>query len=185
MKILFQKEYARREQTHPMKVGIHKLNRGGGVGNSMNVHKILEHIAALWFSWKECDHALCIESDPKDRSDEDEYRTWCETACVDFPPVLLNSILFVSLACGHTNTGLRAIVMGCLSESLANGNGTNFDLEIIRKRDPTFAEAAVHGLWWTVIPQYVTDAIPELIPLFDASRNARGHVQTPRARSAA
>ena len=98
------------------------------------------------------------------------------------PPVLPNSIYFASLACGHTNTGLRAIWHGCLPASEVLGNGTNFDIEVIRKEDPAYADAAEKGLIWTVIPHYIFDAFPALVGLFDATRNASGHVQTPRAR---
>ena len=98
-----------------------------------------------------------------------------------FPPVPRNSILFASLACGHTNAGLRAIVCQCLAESLLLGNGKRFDMDKVRKRDPAYAEAAGKGLFWTVIPQCVIDAFPDFVGLFDASRNAKGHVQTPES----
>lgn len=81
----------------------------------------------------------------------------------------------------HGNTGLRAIFMKCLAESLLLGNGACFDVEVIRKKDPAFAEAVEKGFIWIVLEQIIIDAFPALVGLFDASRNAIGHIQTPES----
>ena len=158
-----------------MKVGFHNMNRGGVLGHSMNVQRIMENIAALWFSWKECDHALCVDKAEGDTSDEDAYRKWCDESAVVFPAVGRFSLEFFSLACGHTNPVLRTIICGCLSNSTVLGDGTNYCLEIIREKDATYAEAAEKGLVWTVINHKVIEAFPELVSLFGASRNSKGH----------
>ena len=85
--ILFKAGYAHSKQISPMKVGFHKMNRGGVLGHSMNVQRIMGNIAALLFSWKECDHSLCVDKAEGDTSDEDAYRKWCDESAVDFPPV--------------------------------------------------------------------------------------------------
>ena len=54
---------------------------------------------------------------------------------VDLAPVDEGSIEFASLACSHTNCGLRSIASGCQSENEKLGDGNNYDLEILRKRD--------------------------------------------------
>ena len=179
--ILFQAGYAQRKQIHSMKVGFHNMNCGGVLGHSMNVQRIMENIAVLWFSWKECDHALCVDKAEGDTSDEDAYRKWCDESAVDFPAVGRFSLEFFSLACGHTNTSLRSIICGCLSNSTVLGDGTNYCLDIIRQKDATYAEAAEEGLIWTVINHKVIEAFPELVSLFDASRNSKEHVQTPES----
>ena len=61
------------------------------------------------------------------------------------------------------------------------GNGTNLDIAKIRKKDVVYAEAAEKGFKWVVIPQFVIDALFALVGLFDASRNALGHIQTPES----
>ena len=74
--ILRRLRQARTRQILPMQVGFHKLNRGGVLGNSLAVHRIMEAILHLSFAWKACDHALCMETEREDRSHEDEYRRW-------------------------------------------------------------------------------------------------------------
>ena len=67
-----------RKQLDPMIAGIHNLNRGAVIGNSINIDPMVENIVKLSFSWKECEHALCIAVAPGDHESEDAYRIWCE-----------------------------------------------------------------------------------------------------------
>ena len=59
----------------------------------------------------------------------------CEMSGVDLAPVDEGSIAFASLACSHTNCDLRSIASGCQSENEKLGDGNNYDLEILHKRD--------------------------------------------------
>ena len=138
MKILFRKGYARKQQTQAMRVCFHRLNRGGVIGSSQEAQPLMEEIAEVFWSDSEIDHALCVEVELGVTTDEDAFRAWCEAAGGDFPPVEKGSIEFVSLVCGTTNTGLRAICWGCRSESKTLGNGTHLDVEVIRKHDPPY-----------------------------------------------
>ena len=136
----------------------------------------MEEIAHVFWSDPETDHALCVGAELGDTADEDVFRAWCEAAVGDFPPVEKGSIEFASLACGTTNTGLRAICSECRSESKTLGNGTHFDVEVIRKHDPPYAAAVERGLTWTVAPAVVVKMYPELVGLWDVSRNTRGRL---------
>ena len=104
-----------RTRIDPMKISIDHRNRGSVIGNSMNLEPLLNNIVEMSFAWKECEHAICMRLAPNDRESEDAYRIWCESAPVDLPPVTAGSTEYASFACGHTNTGLRAIQQGCRS----------------------------------------------------------------------
>ena len=84
------------------------------------------------------------------RTDEDEFRTWCEEAGSDFPVVEEGSLLYASQACSHSNCGLRLIVCRCSSSNEKLGDGKNYSIEGIRKHDKAYASAAEEGLTWTV-----------------------------------
>ena len=179
MAILFRRGFASKRKRHPMKVGIHRLNRGGVIGASMEVELLMDEIAELFWNNEAAAHALCVEIAPGDTSDENAFREWCEAAEVDLPPVLPNSLEGSSLACGHTNCGLRAIDSKCESANPKLGDGSNYDVEVIRKRDQPFAEAVEEGLLWTVVRAVVLRMYPELVDLWIVSRNTFGHVQRP------
>ena len=179
MAILRTRGQATKRKIHPMKVGIHHLNRGGVIGASLEVVKLMDNICELSWNDDECSHALCVEIKKGDRFGEDEFRKWCEDASVDFPPVEAGSLEAVSLACSHTNCGLRAVVSKCSSSNEKLGDGTNYDVDTIRKRDRAFAEAAEGGLMWTVVLAVVLENYPELVELWSISRNTAGHVQRP------
>ena len=91
------------------------------------------------------------------------------------------SIQFVSLACGHTDTCLRAIKCGCLSTHPILSDGTRYDIEKIRRKDLKFAKAVETGLEWWVLQKQVLVKYPDLLRVFDASRNAASHVATPES----
>ena len=74
-----------------------------------------------------CTHAICVEIADGDRIDEDAFRDWCEDATIDLPSVEAGSLEAVSLACSHTNCGLRSIGYGCESENAKLGDGTNYN----------------------------------------------------------
>ena len=135
--------------------------------------------AVLHWNDDECRHAICVELAGLDRTDENEFRTWCENAGSDFPAVLPCSLKYASLACSHTNCGLRLIVSRCESSNVKLGDGRNYSIEVIRKRDAAYALAVEEGITWTVVPAWVLEAYPELIQLWSISRNTAGHVQQP------
>ena len=124
-----------------------------------------------------CAHAICVEFADCDRSDEDAFRDWCEDATIDLPSVEAGSLEAVSLACSHTNSGLQSISSKCASENEKLGDGINYDIEVLRKRDRVFAAAVEGGLMWTVVIAVLLEWYPELVQLWSISRNTAGHVQ--------
>ena len=104
-------------QIRPMFVGVHRQNRGGQIGASRGVPDLMDKIVELNWNNDMCSHAICVELAPGDRTDELVFRKGCEDACLDFPEVEPGSLKFVSLACSHTNCGLRLIVCRCASSN--------------------------------------------------------------------
>jgi hypothetical protein len=147
----------------------------------MNLSRLIKNVVDLSFSWKECEHAICMRLAPDDHESEDKYRIWCEEAVTDLPPVMAGSTRFASLACGHTNTSLRAIQYGCLSTHPLLSDGTRYNIDNVRRKDAKLANAAEEGLWWWVLDAHVLAKYPALIRIFDASRNAATHVAAPES----
>ena len=133
--VLTQRGHVARKHIDPRLVAIHHENRGGVIGNSMNLDPMVKNITELSFSWKECEHAMCIGVAPGDTTTEDAYRIWCEESNVDLPPVPEGSIKYASLACGHTNTCLRAMKCLCLSTHPIFSDGSRYCMENITRKD--------------------------------------------------
>ena len=112
-----------------------------------------------------------METEKEDTSSEDEFRKWCEASCVELP-LSRRTVFFsprsLALTPIRAYERLRAVAWRKASCSGTERTSTKRRSKI----DPVYAEAAEKGLWRTVIPQYVIDAFPELVGLFDASRNA-------------
>jgi len=112
------------------------------------------------------------------REDEKAFREWCDPSGGDLSP-MEKAQMFASLTCSHTNCGLRSIASGCDSDNEKLGDGSNYDLEILRKRDKLSAKAVEEGMWWLVVEAVVLERYPELVQLWSISRNTAGHVQQP------
>ena len=154
-----------------MKVGIYRQNRGGMIGASIGVRDLMDKIGVLHWNDDMCSHAICVELANGDRADEKAFREWCEEASSDFPPIEEGSLKFVSLACSHTTCGLRLMWPRCESPNEKLGDGTNYCIEVIRKRDKAYALAVGDGLNWTVVQAWVLERYPELVQLWSISRN--------------
>ena len=179
MAILRKRGHVSKKQIHPMLVCIHRLNRGGMIGTSKGVRTLMDKIAGLHWNDEATAHAICVQLEDSDRTDEDEFRTWCENAGSDFPEVPPGSCKYASFACSHTNCGLRLIFSRCESSNVKLGDGHSYSTDVIRKRDAAYALAVEEGITWLVVPAFVISAYPELIQLWSISRNTAGHVQQP------
>ena len=102
-----------------------------------------------------------------------------ENSAVDFPPVLRGSLEAVSLACSHTNCGLRAIYYKRESNDTRLGDGEHYDVEVIRKKDTVYAEDVEGGMMWVVVLAVVLEKYLGLVEFWTCSRNTAGHIQRP------
>ena len=110
MALLVEQGLAVRKQIRPMKVGIHRKNRGGMIGASKGMKGLMDKIADLHWNDDERRHALCVKLKSGDREDEKAFREWCEMSGVDLAPVDEGSI-----------------ASGCESENEELGDGTNYN----------------------------------------------------------
>lgn len=147
-------------------VGFDTANRSGAGGNVAEVGLLASDIACLGFSWDAVSHAICVEETPGSRAIEHFNRKLCEGSAL--APVLPDSIRFGSLACGHTNMGLRAIAAGCPSECSILSEDGRFSLQKLQARDPEYAKAVTQGLHWKVLRWVVRREFPQALDIIQA-----------------
>ena len=150
-------------QLNPRMVGLGPSNRDGMGANVQEVLPLAHQIAFAGFNWKLCGHAVCVEVTPKCMAVE-EFNVKLATSG-HLAPVVANSIGFGSLACGHTNMGLRAIAAQLPTDSVLLGRGGVCDVQHLRERDPEFAAAVDLGLHWLVLRAEVRTKYPEVLPI--------------------
>jgi len=119
---------------NPRQVGVDSCNRDPARRNAEEVSLLMEYIAFMDWSWELCAHAQCLEILPGDTEVEEFNRRLA--AGVNLAPVEPNSILFGSLACGHTNLRLRAIQARIAAEQSLLSRDGEFCVEKLRKRTP-------------------------------------------------
>ena len=129
------------------------------IGGSKGVKVHMDKLADLHWNDEECRHALCVKLKSVAGRTRRRSARWCEGSGVDLAPVDEGSIEYASLVCSHTNCGLRSIASGCDSENEKLGDGSKYDLEILRKRDKLFAKAVEEGVWWLVVEAVVLERI--------------------------
>jgi hypothetical protein len=162
---------------HSRQIGFDPSNRDDTGGNAQEVHLLAEDIAHLGFSWQECSHALCIEVVPGDKTVEIFNKLLSEGALMPLAPVEPDSIIFGSLAAGHTNQCLRCIDSGVASCSDVLSVDGYMSVEHLRKRDKEFARAVDEGLPWEVLRWPVRLQYPKILVILQSARNTAGHVQ--------
>lgn len=159
---------------HCTQVGFDPANRDGQGGSALGVLSLAHDIAMVGWSWEQVSHALCVEVTPGDTSVEDFNRKLCADS--GLAPVSPNTIAFGSLACGHTNMGLRAIAAGMPSEDPLLAEDGRLSTDKISKRDAEFGKAVREGLRWHVLSHEVRTRFAAALPVLQAARNVAGHV---------
>jgi hypothetical protein len=158
------------EATLPcMQVGFDPSNRAGEGGNAQEVHLLLQDIAMVGWSWAQTAHALCVEVTPGDKSVEIFNQKLC--AGSGLAPVPGDSIHFGSLACGHTNMGLRAIYAGVPAVPADHpqlAEDGHYSLRKLEASSSDFAQAVRNGLFWRVLRFPVRSRYPEALPILQA-----------------
>ena len=150
-------------QINPRQVGFDPCNRDGIGGNALEILPLAHSIAFAGFDPHLCSHAVCVETSPFS-TDVEAFNVKLASGG-HLAPVVLNSIRFGSLSCGHNNMGLRAIAAKMPTESVLLGRGGFCDVEHLRERDPEYANAVDKGLTWLVLKSEVRTLHPEVLPL--------------------
>ena len=166
-------------------VGIDQQNRAHVGGSFHDVHLLANDIVRLGFSWPKTDHATACEITPQDPAEETfntelaaEWKT-DDPDAARLAPVTPGSLLFTSLACGHTNAGFRCVAakVPCQLEYISRDGF--MDIAKIRARDPVYAEGVEGGLRWRVYKWEVRHMFPWLLSFASAARNTDQHVARP------
>jgi len=120
----------------PRFLGFDPANRDGQGGNPLNVLALASEIAMVGWSDHEVKKAICAEAIPGGRTIEEFNQKL--SADSGMAPVEDNSILYGTLACGHTNYVLRCIGAGVPSpcEYLAEDGRVNLDWHLLPPSPP-------------------------------------------------
>ena len=131
-----------------------RQNRGSFSSSAEDVRQLMGDIASGWSSGA-VDHATCVQVSQGDALTivrEDTLRRLAMSSDGDVPVVAPGSKTYASLACGHTNAGLRAI-----------GSNSGWSNTALRNAppDPRLNDAVRDGLNWNVIRSRFERSNPE------------------------
>ena len=160
----------------PKLVGVHPCNRDGYGISATEVHSLGSDIVGMGWSWKACAQAVCIEDDPQ---------STIATHTADMVSASNGGlgradqlqVKFGSLACGHTNRFLCAVLdaVPCELENLSVDGRMSFS-KIVGK-DPGLQDALKSGLNWLVLKATVGVLYPTLPDLVQRAMQATGLAQ--------
>ena len=162
------------ERLHPTSVGVHWANRYGmGIVGSW-MHKLGLSIFRMGWSNTACVGAVSIE-DSNNRCAK--FTHDLQNGSSYFGQSKIESIKYGSLACGHTNQFLVAVLSAveCEYEELCI-NGRMSKNRIIETQ-PSMDEPLNRGMSWLVLKKEVGDLFPTLPALIQSARQAIGQVQ--------
>ena len=166
-------------EINPRQVGFDRGNRDGVALNVGDVFDLLHDIFEVGWSWDECDHACCVEADPRDA----ELFNKALTEDTGLAPIEEDSLRFTSLACGHTNAGLRAVLAAVPSDDPLLSLDGRLSLQKIEEKDSEMASAVRNGLRWRVyktmcgfvtLKRWLSSKAPETRDWIDPSTKSKG-----------
>ena len=153
----------------PRMVGLDPVNRDGEGGNAQQVLMLAADIWDVGFSWEATRHATCVEVIPGTHDVEIFNQKFSEGNGIAAVPE--NSIHFGTLSGGHTNYVLRCIAGGVPTSRADMAEKGHFSLDVIRRKDPLFAQAVSQGLTWRVLKWEVRTMWPRALQIIQAARN--------------
>lgn len=158
----------------PRLIGTHPANRDGFGISPVAVHDLISSIYSLGFDDNEV-RCLCVEVRPGDTS-VNEYNRTMVAGSGGMLAALDGEVRFASLWGGHTNQALRCIAGAVKHSDERLCHNGHLSIEKIRATDSAFAEAALHGVTWTVLNCVVLEEFPSLANLIQSSGNAVSQV---------
>lgn len=158
----------------PRLVGTHPANRDGFGISPVAVHDLISSIFSLGFDHHEV-RCLCVEVRPGDTS-VNEYNRTMIAGSGGMLAALEGEVRFASLWGGHTNQALRCIAGAVKHSDERLCHNGHLSIEKIRTSDPVYADAALHGVTWTVLNCVVLEAFPSLASLIQSAGNAVSQV---------
>ena len=153
----------------PRMVGLDPVNRDGEGGNAQQVLLLAADIWDVGFSWEQTRHATCVEVIPGSREVEIFNQKFSDGNGMAAVPE--NSIHFGTLSGGHTNYVLRCIAGGVPTSRDDMAEKGHFSLDVIRRKDPVYAQAVTQGLTWRVLKWQVRAMWPRALQIIQSARN--------------
>lgn len=154
----------------PKLVGCHPINRDGFGISPSAVHELASSIFSLGFDHGET-RCVCVEVRPGD-TDINKFNEDMVAMSAGKLAALESEVRYASLCGGHTNQVLRCIAAGvCHDDERMTHHGA-LCVDKIRSVDSIYADAATHGMNWTVLNYRVPEVFPTLPQLIQASGNA-------------
>ena len=173
--------YLQKVKISPDCVGTHVANRDGLGLNVRDVAELIGAISEVGFDG-DLPHPIAVEIPSNDMSVFLFNKTMWEKSGGFLPPMEMHKMKYASVASSHTNAALRCILHGSPGdETLHEGLmvAGKLSLEMVRRKDKAFAEAAEGGLTWKVISCHAVAEFPELPALLQTAANCAGHIAKP------
>ena len=168
------------QQIHSGFVGCHPDNRDGLGVLASHCHELLDDLLELGWVHSEA-RGLCVELPSTQERSIREFNAalsrGSNSKLAPWPEV--HQLNFATLWASHTNQVLRLVRAGmehdgkAAAEICSNGR---LSLELLRKKDPSFAEAADRGITWRVISKLVIQEFPEFCSLVQSAGKAVGSI---------
>ena len=173
--------YLQKVKISPDCVGTHLANRDGLGLNVRDVAELIGAISQVGFD-ADLPQPIAVEVPPHDMSNFVFNKTMWEQSGGFLPPMEMHKMKYASVASSHTNAALRCILHGSPGDEALHEDlmvAGKISLEMVRRKDKAFAEAAETGLTWKVISCHAVEVFPELPALLQTAANCAGHIAKP------
>ena len=181
LSVLQKHGYLQKVKVSPECVGTHPANRDGLGLNVRDVAELIGAISQVGFDG-DLPHPIAVEVPSHDTSIFLFNKTMWDQSGGFLPPMEVHKMRYASVASSHTNAALRCILHGSPGdETLHQGLMVDgkLSLEMVRRKDKAFAEAAEAGLTWKVISCHAVAEFPDLPALLQTAANCAGHIAKP------
>jgi hypothetical protein len=166
-----------KQQLQPDMIGVHYENRDGLGVHAMDVMDLIHAISQV--GWDDnVPSPICVEvgTDGKVGTFNQQLVSQSGGSIPPYPP---GQPRYASIACSHTNACLRALLHGApglpgMHDDIMVAGKLNVDL--LRGKDPKFAEACQSGLTWRIISQVAVAEFPDLPSLIQSASNCTGQL---------
>ena len=181
LSVLQKHGYLQKVKVSPDCVGTHVANRDGLGLNVRDVAELIGAISQVGFDG-DLPQPIAAEVPSHDMSIYWFNKTMWEQSGGFLPPMDMHKMKYASVASSHTNAALRCILHGSPGDETLHADlmvGGKLSLEVLRRKDKAFAEAAETGLTWKVISCHAVEAFPELPASLQTAANCAGHIAKP------
>ena len=181
LSVLQKHGYLQKVKVSPDCVGTHLANRDGLGLNVRDVAELIGAISAVGFD-EDLTHPIAVEVPSHDMSNFLFNKTIWEQSGGLLPPMERHKMKYASVASSHTNAALRCILHGSPGDEALHSElmvAGKLSLEMVRRKDKAFAQAAETGLTWKIISCHAVEAFPELPALLQTAANCAGHIAKP------